>query len=373
MDLTRDIRDKMMEEHLMFVYRGVVTNENSVPLLMLLENEMKNSEYGNVGRKRLFMFVLESLQNVSRHSNDNLHASMSVVAYSKTGSGYCVSTGNVIPNDKIDSLKAKLDDVNNLETEEIRNVYRQMLSKAEFSSKGGAGLGLIEMAKKTGNRLDYDFIPIDGDCSYYVLSKTVNSGGVGSHEVSKKEAYDGRYVKQLEEMMDANNIYLIWSGHLSHDVGKEVISFTETKLSEETNIQWMQRKRVFSTLVELLDNVEGNSPGRDEEEKYGKPVAMIRVVDHVYFLTTGNLILTSKVEELQAKIDFVNSLDKDGLKEMFVKALTDQHPDSDSTGNLGLIEMARKSGSKLEYQFETVNDVYSYYMLTVRVKETADS
>jgi hypothetical protein len=59
MDLTRRIRDKMMKENILFVYRGVVTNENSVPLLMLLEKEMEYSEFGFVGRKRLFMFVLE--------------------------------------------------------------------------------------------------------------------------------------------------------------------------------------------------------------------------------------------------------------------------------------------------------------------------
>ena len=34
----------------------------------------------------------------------------------------------------------------------------------------------------------------------------------------------------------------------------------------------------------------------------------------------------------------------------------------------GLIDMARKSGSKLEYEFETVNQTYSYYMLTVKVE-----
>src|SRR5450759_1555975 len=88
MDLTRRIRDKMMKERLMFAYRGVVTNENSLPLLMLLEKEMENAEFGFVGRKRLFMFVLESLQNVSRHSDQNHHADMSLVVYSKTSNGY---------------------------------------------------------------------------------------------------------------------------------------------------------------------------------------------------------------------------------------------------------------------------------------------
>jgi hypothetical protein len=372
MELTRIIRDKMMNERLMFVYRGVVTNENSVPLLMLLENEMKNSDYGYVGRKRLFMFVLESLQNVSRHSNQNVHANMSIVVYSKSDSGYTVTTGNVIPNDKINGLKAKLDEVNNLETDEIRSVYRQMLSNAEFSSKGGAGLGLIEMAKKTGNRLDYDFVAVDDECSYFILSKTVDSGGTGSHDEVQKEQFNGNTVTQLEKMMDENNIYLIWAGNVSHDVGKEVISFAETKLSEESNIEWMQRKRVFSTLVELLDNVENNSPGREVEDKYGKPIAMIRLVDRVYYLTTGNLILTSKVKELKKKLDLINKQDKEGLIDLFIKALTEQGTDTDSTGNLGLIEMAKKSGSKLEYQFDRINDTYSYYMLTVSVKESSE-
>lgn len=373
MDLTRLIRDKMMKERLMFVYRGLVTNENSVPLLMLLENEMKDSDYGYVGRKRLFMFVLESLQNVSRHSNDNQHAKMSIVVYSKSDTGYTVTTGNVIPNAKVDGLKSRLDEVNNLETDEIRNVYRQMLSNAEFSSKGGAGLGLIEMAKKTGNKLDYDFIPVDDENSYFILSKTVDSGGVGLNEADPKEQFKGDFVTRLEKMMDENKIYLIWSGHMSHDIGKEVSSFTEAKLSEEADLEWMQKKRVFSTLIEMLDNVERNSPGQEIEEKHGKPITIMRFVDKVFYLTTGNLVLNVKVPELKSKLDEINSKNKEGLRDLFVKAIAEQITDDDSTGNMGLIEMAKKSGSKLDYQFETINDSYSYYMLTVSIKKNSEA
>jgi hypothetical protein len=371
MDLTRRIRDKMMKERLMFVYRGVVTNENSVPLLMLLEKEMENSEFGFVGRKRLFMFVLESLQNVSRHSKKSLHADMSLVVYSKTDNGYTVTTGNVLPTSGINDLKVKLDEINNLETKDIRNVYRQMLSSAEFSNKGGAGLGLIEMAKKTGNKLDYDFVTLDNEYSYFILSKTVDSGGIGIHFGDNEKPFHGKAVIQLERIMAENNVYLIWSGHISPDVGKEVLSFTETKLSEE-DIESNLRKRVFSILVEILENVAKYSPGSEPEEQFGMPVAMIRMVGKVYALTTGNLILNSNVEHLKEKLDLINKFDKIGLKELFRKSLSGQTISSDSTGNMGLIDMARKSGSKLEYQFEKVNDLYSYYTLTVKVEDRID-
>jgi hypothetical protein len=368
MDLTRRIRDRMMKERLMFVYRGVVTNENSSSLLMLLEKEMENSEFGFIGRKRLFMFVLESLQNVSRHSDKNDHGEMSLVVYSKTDNGYTVTTGNVIESDRIEGLKSKLEEINNLESGEIRSVYRQMLSNAEFSSKGGAGLGLIEMAKKTGNKLDYDFIGLDDRLSYFILSKTVDSGGVGMHSSHEDAAFRGKAVAQLEHLMSENNVYLIWSGHLSPDIGKEVISFTETKLSEE-DVDSRLRRKVFSILVESLDNVAKYSPGLEAEEKFGMPVAMIWLDGRVYTVTTGNLIRNDKVAALTEKLELINKCDKAELMKLFKEALMNQTLESESTGNLGLIEMARKSGKKLIYQFDKINDMYSYYMLTLKVEE----
>ena len=368
MDLTKKIRDKMMKERLMFVYRGVVTRDNSVPLMMLLEKEMEHSEFGFVGRKRLFMFVLESLQNVSRHSDGSQYARMSLVVYSKVSGGYTVTTGNVIASSDIEDLKKRLDEINHLETGEIRSVYRQMLSNSEFSSKGGAGLGLIEMAKKTGNKLDYDFVKLDNENSYFILSKTVNSDGVGYHYTKREKPFAGKAVSRLEKMMAQNNIYLIWSGHITPELGKEVLSFTETQLSEN-EVESNQRRRVFSILVETIENVAKYSPGVEPEEKYGMPIAMIRLKDKSYLLTTGNLIPNDQVKSLRQKIDMVNKYDRAGLKELFRKSLSDQTSEGDSTGNMGLIDMARKSGNKLLYEFERINDQYSYYTLTVKVDD----
>ncbi len=368
MELTKKLRDKMMKERLMFVYRGVVTRDNSVPLLMLLEKEMENSEFGFIGRKRLFMFVLESLQNVSRHSDGSQHARMSLVIYSKVADGYTVTTANVISSSNIEELKKRLDEINKLETNEIRSVYRQMLSNSEFSNKGGAGLGLIEMAKKTGNKLDYDFVPLDDINSYFILSKTVDSEGVGIHFGEEERPFRGKAVAQLERIMESNNIYLIWSGHLTHEVGKEVISFTEAQLNTD-DVKSNLRKRVFSILVEILENVAKYSPGVEPEDKFGMPIAMIRMKGKTYYLTTGNLIPNSEVADLKDKIDTVNKYDKQGLKEFYKRSLSDQTSGVNSTGNMGLIDMARKSGKKLEYEFEKVNDLYSYFILTVKVED----
>jgi hypothetical protein len=368
MDLTRRIREKMMEERLMFVYRGVVTSENSVPMLMLLEKEMQNSEFGFVGRKRLFMFVLESLQNVSRHGEKSSHADMSMVLYSKTATGYTVMTGNMIPSSATAGLREKLDAINNLEPQDVRNVYRQMLSNSVISDKGGAGLGLIEMAKKTGNKLDYDIVKTDPENSYFILSKTVDAVGTGRTVSNELPAFNGRSVSQLERIMSENNVNLIWMGHITPDVGKEVLSFTETKLVEEDTDSTM-RKRVFSILVEILENVEKYSPGREAEDRLGLPMVILRMVDNEYIVTTGNLILNENVSQLREKLDYINNYDKKALRALYKESLSGQTLDTDSTGNMGLIDMAIKSGSKLQYDFDRFDDLYSYYILTVKVED----
>ena len=73
-----------------------------------------------------------------------------------------------------------------------------------------------------------------------------------------------------------------------------------------------------------LENVAKYSPGEEAEEKFGMPVAMIRLVEDEYILTTGNLILNTNVDQLREKLDIINSYDKVGLKELFRKSISGQ-------------------------------------------------
>jgi hypothetical protein len=45
----------------------------------------------------------------------------------------------------------------------------------KFSTKGGAGLGLIDMKKKSGNELGFSFQDVDETVSYFSLKVSVPS------------------------------------------------------------------------------------------------------------------------------------------------------------------------------------------------------
>jgi len=365
MDIIRRIHEKMAERQLLFIFRGDITERNSLPLLTLLENEMKDDSYGMAGRKRLFMFVLESLQNIVKHGARH-HVMMPLVAYSKAGEGYRVLTANVIAGDQAENLRKRLEQVNNLDGQGIKDLYKDILMNSEFNEKGGAGLGLIEMAVKTGNRLDFDFRPAGDGHLYFMLSKTVDSSGMGTHDgLPHQFSLNGDSIVQIEKMMAENNIYMIWSGHVSQGIGEEVLSITESRLSEE-DVNSNLRRRVFNIMVEMLENVSKYNVGKENEKEYGMPVVVLRFDNGRFIITTANLVMNDKVDELNKKLDLVNSMKRGELKELFYSSLADQSIETDSTGNLGLVSMARKSGSNLDYHFQRISDRYSYFRLTVK-------
>jgi len=51
-------------------------------------------------------------------------------------------------------------------------MYLEIITNGEFSAKGGAGLGFVEMAKTSGNNLEYSFKPITDDYSLYTFIVT---------------------------------------------------------------------------------------------------------------------------------------------------------------------------------------------------------
>ena len=368
MKLSAKVRNIIKEERLMFVYRGTVTNDSSESLLMMLEQEMEKSNFGSPGRKRLFLFVLESLQNVSRHSSRQSEGEMSLVIFSKTDNGYRVTTANVIAREESLPLKAQLDLMNGMDAEGIRNLYLQKLVNEGFSDKGGAGLGLIEMARKSGNRLDYDFIDIDGDNLYFILSKKVEQGGEVSRpdDHGSEKSPDGKRVVALERMMAENGIAMIWSGPISSGIGENVLSFTETRMNE-ADIGLKSKRKMLSIMMESLQVIARYNPESGEAGEYGMPMAMLVSEDGGMKFTAGNLISDNQLAQLVDNLQQINSYDARGLKGFYRKLLSEKDLPDDQTGLMSLTDIARRSGHKLEYDFERINENSSYYVISVFV------
>jgi len=87
----------------------------------------------------------------------------------KDDSNYNIITGNYILSKNIDSLTARMDKVNSMSVDELKVLYKEILNNDQYSDKGGGGLGLVDMARKTGQKLGYNFKKIDDEYSFFSL------------------------------------------------------------------------------------------------------------------------------------------------------------------------------------------------------------
>ena len=168
--------------------------------------------------------------------------------------------------------------------------------------------------------------------------------------------------------MKHNDIMLSFKGDVTSEMLTSMLQIMEAKLDNLGEPSKMKRK-VYNVLVECLQNLYHH---RDEMKRIGideesAAIFMIGRNDKGYNIVTGNYILTERVESLKGKIDHVNSLDKDGLKTLYKEVLNNDERSQKGGGGLGIIDIARKSGQNLVYDFMEIDKRYSFFSLYINI------
>lgn len=165
---------KMMGSTVVLSYKGEINNELLESIYSSMDRHFSD-DTSEKQRKRFFHVLVEALQNVFHHqSKVNISALVSPdesgFIILDNGNAFQLITGNYVYNDTTDDLKQKIDLVNGMQPEELRKYYQQTLAETELSEKGGAGLGIIEMVRRSGNPLKYEFRKVNDSLSFFCLS-----------------------------------------------------------------------------------------------------------------------------------------------------------------------------------------------------------
>lgn len=169
----------MEEDNTILLYKGQVSSDLLRSLLKTTEQRLE--QYGekvNI-RKKVFNVMVESIQNLIKHVEEhelNTQSNAAILAICRTNEFYMVITGNFVTKEEGAELSRKLDKINQMTREQLREYYQEVLENEVISPKGGAGLGLIDIARKSGDKVDYHLKPITDDISFFTLKIKVNTG-----------------------------------------------------------------------------------------------------------------------------------------------------------------------------------------------------
>jgi Family of unknown function (DUF6272) len=158
-------------------YKGSINPELINQILDTVEDKLLLSNENSKLRKKVYNVLVESLQNLYHHVDkvpeefdDQLSERFGMLSINKVTDGYKVVTGNFVKNDLVGSLEERLKKINGSSHEEITELYKFILNHQRISSKGGGGLGLVDIARKTGNKLNYSFKKYDDKVCFFYLN-----------------------------------------------------------------------------------------------------------------------------------------------------------------------------------------------------------
>jgi hypothetical protein len=171
----------MHDNNIMLTFKGEVTFDLINSMLKIIESRLDMIEGDLKTRKKVYNVLVECLQNLVHHIDtidpgedaSPYHSKTALLMITTSTDGYHVVTGNYIMNDKIEKLKDWLDEINSVSPEELRELYKKILNDTGFSPKGTAGLGFIDIARKSGQKLIYAFQPVNDRYSFFSFQITI--------------------------------------------------------------------------------------------------------------------------------------------------------------------------------------------------------
>jgi hypothetical protein len=164
----------MMDHNVVLIYHGNFDQDMIKSVLGMTERKLNQEKVDENVKKRLFNVMIEGLQNIAKHQmvNDTHYPFLLI---SKDEASYHILTGNYISNSKIELVKGKIDTVNGMNKEELKEYYKQSRLNSVISDVGGAGLGFIDMARKSGNKMNYKFCETSNERSLFILHNTITN------------------------------------------------------------------------------------------------------------------------------------------------------------------------------------------------------
>lgn len=180
MEFVYQIHKSMVKNRIMLVYEGEVNQDITKAFTTMTQKNLDEDEQTSVPiKKRVYHVMVECLQNIGKHS-DNIESGEpespgnGIFMVSRSGEGFYVITGNPIANNRVEEVSTILNKVNNMNEEEIKAYYKQKIVESRLSEKGGAGLGFIDIVKKTGNKIEFHFEKINENTSFFIVKTLIS-------------------------------------------------------------------------------------------------------------------------------------------------------------------------------------------------------
>ncbi|MGF1453168.1 MAG: SiaB family protein kinase [Opitutales bacterium] len=174
--------ETLSHRDIILTFKGAMSQDTLVELgdLLALPDSESEVPSPSVVRK-LFAILVEMAQNIFRYSSERMYlrtaqreVGVGLLVLKQTEDVYMLAGANRMSLEHIEGLTSRCDFINSLSVPDLRRYFNEERRKAREPGASGAGLGLIDIARRSGHPLTYSIHSINGSEAFFTLTATVD-------------------------------------------------------------------------------------------------------------------------------------------------------------------------------------------------------
>lgn len=168
----------LQEDGIIFSFSGPMSHEIIEGIGSAIRVKIGEGKDGDRNAAlKVFSIFVEQVENVINYSVekdfDDSQLSFGIVVIGKKDGCFFVSGGNKIIASKVEKLKFNLDKLISMNKDELKVYYKQKRKAAKEDDSKGAGIGFVEMARKSTRPIEYSFKTIDDTYSFFTIKISI--------------------------------------------------------------------------------------------------------------------------------------------------------------------------------------------------------
>nr|WP_320115866.1 SiaB family protein kinase [uncultured Desulfuromonas sp.] len=172
-----ELRDEFDKSGILICFNGPFHHSIMQEIGTAMRNHLAEENIAQEALMDVFAVYIEMAQNVSNYITFRQiarpEAASSIITISRSGEGYQVSSGNIVLNEDVETLCRRVDEVNAMTRSEIRSAYKKQMRRDVPPDALGAGLGLLEIAKRSSEKMTYAVKILDAGSTFFSLTANI--------------------------------------------------------------------------------------------------------------------------------------------------------------------------------------------------------
>lgn len=170
-----NLREQLGDAGALLTFSGSFSHSLIEELGMAMRRHLESDQVHRSAIMDVFSVFIEASQNIRNYTNQSLTSEAqstmrsSIVVITRQQESYEVNAGNIIKNTDVATLQKRLEHLITLNKAELKELYKENLRKKREPQDLGAGLGLIEMARKASEPLGFNFTQVSASYSFFSI------------------------------------------------------------------------------------------------------------------------------------------------------------------------------------------------------------